>query len=100
MGRRHVDVLPPVRTDVAVTLGTLAAASVLEPTRRRVQRAVDRRFNRTRYDAVQPWSVRGSPLHELDAPTVREDLLQTVLEALQPSTIAVYECSCPDSLPR
>lgn len=82
----------PVRTDLAVALGTLAAASVLEPTRRRTQRAVDRRFNRARYDAVRTVEAFGVRLsHELDAETVREDLLRTVGATLQPSVIALYE---------
>ena len=82
----------PVQTNLAVAFGTLAAASVLEPTRRRAQRAVDRRFNRARYDAVQTVEAFGVRLsHELDAATVEEDLLRTVADTLQPSTIAVYE---------
>jgi hypothetical protein len=84
--------LLPVRTDLAVALGTLAAASVLEPTRRRVQRAVDRRFNRARYDAVRTVEAFGARLsHELGAETVRDDLVQTVADTLQPSTIVLYQ---------
>jgi hypothetical protein len=65
---------------------------VLEPTRRRVQRAVDRRFNRARYDAVRTVEAFGVRLsHELDAETVRDDLLQTIGATLQPSVIALYE---------
>jgi hypothetical protein len=82
----------PVQTNLAVALGTLAAASVLEPTRRRVQRTVDRRFNRARYDAVQTVEAFGVRVsRELDAETVRADLLQTVAATLQPSTLALDE---------
>jgi signal transduction histidine kinase len=41
------------RSHIAAVLGTLAAVSVALPARRVVQDAVDRRFNRRRFDAVQ-----------------------------------------------
>jgi len=72
-------------------VATLAAASVLEPTRRRAQRAVDRRFNRSHYDAVNIADAFGGRLSRgLHTSAVQDDLLHTVSASLQPESVSLW----------
>ena len=80
-----------VHTPVAVAAATLAAAALFTPLRRRVQQAVDRRFNRARYDAdqtVAEFAVRLKDAVDLDS--IRDDLAGTVHQALEPAHVSVW----------
>ena len=66
---------------------TLAVFALFQPVRRRVQRIVDRRFDRARYDAEQiaaAFSVRLR--HEVDMETVTGDLARTADTAVAPAS--------------
>ena len=80
-----------VHTSVAVAVSTLVAAALFNPLRRRVQRAVDRRFNRARYDADQTVAAFAARLKDaVDLNSVRDDLAGVVQQALEPAHISVW----------
>ena len=76
---------------VAVAAATLAAAALFNPVRRRVQKIVDQRFNRARYDAdriIAGFAARLKDAVDLDA--VRADLASSVQQTLEPAHISVW----------
>jgi hypothetical protein len=80
-----------VHTPVAVAASTLAAAALFNPVRRRVQRMVDRRFNRARYDTDQTVAAFAARLKDaVDLDSVRDDLTGVVQQALEPAHISVW----------
>ena len=79
------------RSSVAVGVSTLAAAALFNPLRRRVQHAVDRRFNRARYDADQTVMAFAARLKDaVDLDSVRDDLATVVDKALEPAHVSVW----------
>jgi hypothetical protein len=80
-----------IKSPVAVAASTLAVAALFTPLRRRVQRVVDRRFNRARYDAEQIVAAFAARLNDaVDLDGVLDDLAGAVRQALEPASISVW----------
>ncbi len=80
-----------VHGTVAVAASTLAAAALFTPLRRRVQHALDRRFNRARYDADQTVAAFATHLKDaVDLDSVRTDLTAVVHRALEPAHVSLW----------
>jgi hypothetical protein len=75
----------------AVAISALAAAALFSPLRVRVQRAVDRRFNRARYDADQTVAAFAARLKDaVDLDSVCDDLAEVVQQALEPAHMSIW----------
>ena len=76
---------------VAVAASTLLVAALFQPLRRRVQRVVDRRFNRSRYDAERTVALFATRLRDdLDLETLSADVLGAVAQTVSPATVGIW----------
>jgi len=77
--------------ELAVAASTLLVFGLFQPIRRRVQRFVDQRFNRARYDADRTVSAFAARLRdEVDLEQLQAEILATVAHTVEPSSVSLW----------
>ena len=77
---------PPV-----VVVTTLLIAALFQPLRSGIQRVVDRRFYRGKYDARRTIERFGAALRQqVDLPTLKNQLISVVQETMQPTSVSLW----------
>ena len=76
---------------IAVAVSTLVAAALFQPVRRRIQQAVDRRFDRARYDGQRTAAAFADRLRTgVDLDALINDLTATADLAVRPTTASLW----------
>jgi hypothetical protein len=79
------------QSSIAVAGATLACAALFQPLRRRLQRVVDRRFNRRRYDAAKTIEQFSARLRaQVDLDTLAAELLTVADQTMEPTRVSLW----------
>lgn len=89
----------PFSSPIGVAVSTLAAVALFNPARQRVQRLVDRRFNRARYDAQATVANFAQRVRDdVDLETVVSEFVIAIQTSVEPAYVSLWWQSTASNL--